>query len=127
MKIDTLLRQEIEKELGELSRIELGTEQYESTVNGVTKLLDRAIEMQKFDADRDDRLDSQERDYKLKLQQMSEDRKDRFWKNVLTALGIAIPTGVTVWGTLKSLKFEETGTITTVAGRSFISNLFRKK
>ena len=127
MRIDTLLREEIEKELGELSKIELGTEKYESTVNGVTKLLDRAIEMAKHDDDYKLKSDESVADYKLKLKQFEEDKKDRRWKNILTAAGIGVPAGLTIWGTLKSLKFEETGTVTTLIGRGFINKLISKK
>lgn len=41
-----------------------------------------------------------------------------------TALGIILPTGVSIWGTLKTLKFEEVGTITTVAGKEHVRKLF---
>lgn len=127
MRIDTLLQQEIEKELGELSKIELGTEKYESTVNGVTKLMDRAIEIKKIDVDRLDKAEIRDMDNELKLKQMADEKKDRFWKNILTGLGIAIPTGATIWGTLKTLKFEEEGTVTTIMGRGFINKLLPKK
>lgn len=127
MSINNLLRDEIEKELSELGKIQLGTEQYETTVNGVTKLLDRVIEMDKIDSDRRMKIDERELDHQLKLQQMAEEEKDRKRKNFLTAAGIVVPTGVTIWGVLKSLKFEETGTVTTIVGRGLISKLLPKR
>ena len=57
---------------------------------------------------------------------MEEEKKDRLIKNILTGAGIIIPLGVTVWGTLKTLKFEEEGTVTTLMGRGFINKLFPK-
>ena len=59
--------------------------------------------------------------------QMEEEKKDRWIKNGLAAAGIIIPTLVTIWGTVKSIKFEETGTITTIMGRGFINKLLPKK
>ena len=58
---------------------------------------------------------------------MEDDKKDRLVKNCLTGASILSGIGVTVWGALKSWKFEETGTVTSTAGRKFINNLFSKK
>lgn len=127
MNIENLLREEIQKEIEELSRIELGTETYKTTVDGLTKLVDRAIKIDELNIENEEKIAAREDERDMKLRQMEEDRKDRLVRNVLTALGLVIPTGLTVWGTLKSLKFEETGTVTTAIGRGFINKLLPKK
>lgn len=127
MKIDTLLHEEIRDELQELNKIEVGTEKYKVTVDGIAKLMDKAIELEKIEVESHDRMEAREADIQLKTEQIIEDKKDRFAKNVLSALGIALPLGVTIWGTLKSFKFEEEGTITTTMGRGFINKLLPKK
>ena len=66
-------------------------------------------------------------DYDLKVKQIEEEKKDRLVKNCLTAAGIVIPVWVTIWGTLKTLEFEKTGTVTTIMGRGFINKLLPKK
>ena len=66
-------------------------------------------------------------DQELKLKEIKQNRADKAVGHTLTAVGIIIPSILTVWGTLKSLKFEETGTVTTMAGRSFIQKLFHRK
>ena len=48
MNIQTLLYDEIEEEFEKLRKIDYGSEQYKVTVDGLTKLMDRAIEMEKF-------------------------------------------------------------------------------
>ena len=58
---------------------------------------------------------------------MEEDRKDRRFKNGIALGGIVLPLAVTIWGTLKTLKFEEEGTVTTMMGRGFINKLIPKK
>ena len=68
-----------------------------------------------------------EAEQKLKLKQMEEDKKDRLIKNCMTAAGIVIPSVLTIWGTLKSLEFEKTGTVTTIMGRGFINKLLPRK
>lgn len=126
MKIENMLREELESEIKELGTLELGSDKYKSTVEGVTKLVDRVIEMEKIDIERQDRIDAREEENQIKMTEMSVDRKDRIIKNILSAAGIIIPVGVTIWGTKVSLKFEETGTITTTSGRNFINKLFKK-
>lgn len=127
MNIETALHTEIGERITELAKFKPGTEEYKSGVDGLTKLMDRAIEMEKIDIDVQEKAESRELDEKLKLKQMKEDRMDRIVKNVLTAAGIIIPTLVTIWGTKASFKFEETGAITTIMGRGFINKLLPKK
>ena len=116
MEMDKLLHGEIVRELEMLKEMEVGSDKYEATVNGVTKLWDRALEHEKVIIDEE-----------VKLKQLDEDKKDHWIKNGISALGIVVSTGLTIWGTKVCLKFEETGSITTMPGRSFINKLFSKK
>ena len=123
MSFDTKLHEEIQSELEGISNMNLGTEEYRTTVDGVTKLMDRAIELKKFDAEQVDKANNTA----LKTEQMENEKKDSWIRNGLTAAGIIIPTIVTIWGTLKTFKFEESGTVTTMIGRGFINKLIPKK
>lgn len=127
MKIETLLHDEIKSELEELKKIELGSEKYKVTVDGLTKLVDKAIEMDKLNIEVQEKVESRENDNDLKLKQMEEERKDRFVRNGIAVAGIVIPTIVTIWGTIKTIEFEKEGTITTIMGRGFINKLLPKK
>lgn len=123
MDIETMLHDEIKEDFEALRSIEVGSEEFKTTVDGITKLVDRAIEMRKSD----DEKAVMEVENNIKLKQMEDDRKDRFVKNCISVSGILIPIVVTIWGTCKSLKFEETGTVTTIVGRGFINKLLPKK
>ena len=127
MNIENQLRLEIANELEQLRKLQLGSEDYKATVEGVTKLMDRAIEMERLGVDVQDKEDIRENDKILRLRTLDDERNDRFVKNCLTAAGILIPTIVTIWGTLKSIEFEKEGTITTIMGRGFIQKLLPKK
>lgn len=126
-KLETLLHEEIQGEFEELEKIEVGSDKYKTAVDGLTKLCDRAIEIEKFKTEQELKRDQQEADEILRAEQMKDERRDRLVKNCLTGAGIGIPAVLTVWGTLKSIKFEETGTITTIMGRGFIQKLLPKK
>lgn len=127
MSIETMLHDEIKAELEELKRVEVGTEKHKAMVDSLTKLVDRAIEMEKIGVESQDKEDTREIDVELKRQEMAEERKDRWIKNGIAVLSVVVPTAVTVWGTIKSIEFEKEGTITTIMGRGFIQKLLPKK
>ena len=145
--IETKLELEISEDLDGLSDLELGSEEYKVAVEGLAKLMDRAIDLKKIDADmskeseridaeldelevKKKELDIKEEQFKLEMElkekQLESDKKDQLIRNGIAIAGIVLPIAVTIWGTLKSLKFEETGTVTTIMGRGFIGKLLPK-
>ena len=60
MRIETMLHDGIEDGFNELKKIQVGTEEYKSTVDVLTKLLDRAIEIDKIDAETQANADNRE-------------------------------------------------------------------
>lgn len=125
--IETLLHEEIQDGFDALSKMERGTEIHKTTVDEVAKLFDKAIEIEKIEIEAKDKAKSREIEASLKRAQMEEDRKDRRVKNGIALGGIVLPLAVTIWGTFKTLKFEEEGTVTTMMGRGFINKLIPKK
>lgn len=142
--IKTLLNDEISGELKRLGDIEIGTETYKTTVEGITKLMDKKIEIDKFERD----IQVKNRDYELerrkaneeleskaksiaieekKLEQITNEKNDQLFKNGIAIASIVVPSLITIWGTFKTLKFEETGTVTTIMGRGFVNKLIPKK
>ena len=127
MNIETLLNDEIKSELDLLKDMEVGSDDYKMTVDGLVKLMDRAIEIEKINIEHEEKSSDREADTDIKLAQMEEDKKDRFVRNLISVAGILIPTAVTIWGTFKTLKFEQEGTVTTIMGRGIINKLLPKK
>lgn len=127
MSIGTKLELELDKDFDRLDELEVGTNEHTEASKVLIQLLDRKIEMDKSENDRRDKEETRKIETELKRQQMEDDRKDRLIRNCLTGASIISGIGVTVWGALKSWKFEETGTITSTAGRKFIGNLFNRK
>ena len=125
--IETLLHEEIQDGFDALSKMERGTEIHKTTVDEVAKLFDKAIEIEKIEIEAKDKAKSREIEASLKQAQIEEDRKDRRVKNGIAIGGIVLPLAVTIWGTFKTLKFEEEGTVTTIMGRGFINKLIPKK
>lgn len=122
MTIKTLLRDEIKDEIEHLNKMEVGSEEYKVTVDGIAKLVDRINEIERSENERLDRAESREIEHELKLQQMKDEKKDRLIKNVLTGVSITSGIAVAVWGTLVSMTFEVKGdSFTSVLGRGWVN------
>lgn len=124
MNIETMLHERIADDFEKLGQMEVGTDEYKSAAATLNQFMDRAIEMEKIAVDKEHKEETRINEHELKLKQMDEDRTDRIVRNALTGANIAVGAGLAIWGTFKTLKFEETGTITTSAGRKFIGKLF---
>lgn len=127
MGVKELLEEEIADEFDNLKPLIVGSEDHKIAIDIVSKLLDRAIELEKIESDREIKTAQREADLDVKYDQMREDRKGRRVRTAIDILGIVVPTVVTIWGTVTSFKFEKTDNITTIMGRGFINNLLPKK
>lgn len=127
MEFENLLTEEIQAEIETLKEIELGSESYKVAVDGITKLIDRSIDIEKYSAERKEKAEEKELEAYWKERESAEEKKDRRIKDGIAIAGIVLPIIVTIWGTKASFKFEEEGTITTIMGRGFINKLLPKK
>lgn len=127
MSVRSNLVEEFESELEELSKMAIGTDTYKTTVDGVTKLADRIIEIDKIEKEHRVQTDTQEQEYTIKTQQLRDEKRDRFIKNCI-AVGTFIG-GVAVYGLafIASTNFEREGTFTTEGGRSSLRQLLKLK
>ena len=138
MEVKELLEKELRRELEEMGDLDYGSDEYKVTADGVAKLLDKYIAMDKMILESQDKFDSRDAEIKFKKEQVDvendikrkqirDERIDRIVKNVLTAASIFGGFALTVWGTRASFEFEKEGSITTIMGRGFINKLFPKK
>ena len=127
MNIEELLEKEILDKIEALNDMEAGSEEWKKTVEGLTKLMEKANERDKFKAEQQEQSRNRRMENYWREKQAKEEKIDRWVKNGIAVAGILIPVGVTIWGTLVSFKFEEEGTITTIMGRGFINKLLHKK
>ena len=109
------LRVEIDRQINGLKGMEVGSEKLSSAVNDVTKLLDRKIEM--------DRKDDEAYE---KAETRKTEQRNRWIGYGVTIFTTVLGTIVTVSCFNKSMEFEKTGTITTLAGRLAHSKPFKK-
>lgn len=134
MRIEELLHEEIEAELGTLAKLnDVGSDTHKATVDSVSKLVDRVIEFEKVKAatvEAEAKLKAEENkqaaEAEMKLKELDDKKKDRVVDGVIAGAGILLPLGVTIWGACKSFEFEKEGSITTLMGRGFMNKLLKK-
>ena len=131
MSIDVKLEEEIGRELDAMYDMEVGSQEHTAAVRSLKELGVLVIDMRRLDMDEEDksaRRDAEERAREAEERNKSEDRKAE-WKHrlinyILTACSIGAPLVVVIWGTKKSFKFEEHGTISSQGGREIFKKLF---
>ena len=106
---------EIERSKMSNERIKMDTEKEKVTIE------QRKVEIE------EQKLDIEGQKLDIEGQKLEEDRKDRWAKNVIAGLSVAIPAGITLTGMVLMFIFEEKGTITSKAGNKIIDRIFRMK
>ena len=121
---------EISSKLDCLSSMDVNSDEYKTAVDSISKLIDRRNEMEKIELEATkQRISEMVEINKIEAEKelTVHNKKDQIIKHAISIGSIVIPVFVTVWGTYKTLKFEETGTVTTIMGRGFINKLIPKK
>lgn len=132
-EVKHLLEAELEEELKELAKMDLGGDEYKTTVDGVSKLMDKLNDSKKIELEALEKEASRMQDAEIKMEQIKEEKKGRIMQTVTqaltTVLGIVIPVGLTIWGTKTTLEYEDKGIIPerTAAGKAFNRKLFKDK
>ena len=132
MKLETRLTQEVEHQLEDISKMELGSETYKMTVDGVTNLTGKIIELQKVEAE----MKKAEYEYRealfnqeMELKKHETEQRDRWIKNGLTFAGIIVPLGFAAWANVYNWNKEVNDTMTNSGGKramDFLLGIRRK-
>lgn len=124
------LDEEIQSLLEDLQNVEHGSDEYKAKLDDVSKLIDKRNDIDKIELETaKQRLNEEIEQRKIEKEQELNDynKKQDIIKHAISIGSIVIPVFLTVWGTYKTLKFEETGTVTTIMGRGFVNKLIPKK
>lgn len=128
---------EISTELEVLDSMETNSEDYKIMVEGLTKLIDRSMELEKIEISKaqeaekikneSEKIKFEGEKIKFEAEQAKTNKIFQWIGYGISAAGIVIPVAVTIWGTKVTLNFEKEGTVTTMMGRGFINKLLPKK
>lgn len=126
MDIKTMLKEELESELEELSKTQTGTDEYLNLVNGIAKLNDQIIKYESIESEERIKMKQVEAEIAfkadenaLKRDDIKENTKREKIKNGVTILTLTV--GVCM--ALVSLKFEEDHSLNNIPGRKILNNL----
>ena len=128
MSIKNELMEEFNDEVKGLRGLQLGSDEYKATVDGVTKLADRIIEIEKIEKDaKSKEVERESNDY-LKMKQMEDDKKDRWARNSIEFVKVGGGLLAACGAFVLSMKFEEEGKLfSTEGGRSSLRQLLKFK
>lgn len=127
MSIRNHLVSEIEDELKELEKIQVGSEQHKNAVDSVTRLVDRVIEFDKqaYESETKDQVIKNDRNFKE--EQLKIDKRDKIVKNLITIGGSVLTGAALVTATVFSIWFEKDYNWTNEGGRNAIRELLHFK
>ena len=126
MPFETKLREELDREFDSLKDSEIGSDEHKATVDSMTRLMDRAIELKKIDVDAKNQAKTQENEKALRMAQMKEDRVDKIIGHILTGVKVG-GTLFTIWLlSAASYTYEEKGTISSDLGKKVLGVLVPK-
>lgn len=126
MNIETLLYKEIEAEFDVLKDVDMDAKHYPQCIEGVTNLLDRAIELEKLHIEQE-KIDNEK---EISIQQMNEEKKSKAIDRTVTAATTAATFTAFIWATIYTFANEKEVPVTTIIGRGVIqkvTNLFKFK
>lgn len=135
MSTKALLEEEIQSTIGEISRLDVGSEEHGIATEALAKLLDKYNAMERLEVEIREKYDSKEAEnalkeaeYALKEEQLKHEKRDAIIKNILTGLqvvacGIMIP----IWGVKAAAKYEEEGVFKNVWTRAAITDILPKR
>ena len=128
MSIRENLIEEFNDEVKGLRGLQLGSDEYKATVDGVTKLADRIIEIEKIEKDaKSKEIERESNDY-LKMKQMEDDKKDRWARNSIEFVKVGGGLLAACVAFVLYIKYEEDGKLySTEGGSSALRQLLKFK
>lgn len=125
-----MLEREIQNIIEEIGHLNVGSEEHKRASGTLVSLLDAYNQMDKLDAELQDKYDAREAERTIKEKQLEFEKKDSHVKNFLTGVsvivgGIAVP----VWAVLVSLTFEKVddGLFSAITTKDIIKNALPRR
>ena len=112
MSVKTDLIAEFNDQLAEVGKLDVGSEKYKIGVDGVVKLADRIIEIEKFESETDLKKTNYEEEVYRNDRQFVYEKKDRKVRNAIEIAKVVTSfasLGLTAAAFVMSMNFEKNG------------------
>ena len=122
------LVEELRDEVSELSKIEVGSDKYKVSVDGISKLAEAINSIEKLDTETELKRQQMRVDVDIKKQEIQNEKKNNRMRNAI-AIGTFIGS-IAVYGLtyISSMRYEVNGVFpTTEGGKNALRQLFRIK
>lgn len=119
------LKAELDEEFDKLNALSPSDEGYKEATERFTKVYSLYLDEEKNQTEAEFKKLQIQNDKLAKEAQLSETKKDRWWRVGLSVAGLVLPLAIqTVWYRM-AMKFEETGSFSSACSRSIFGNLFK--
>lgn len=116
-ELENTLYEEVQSELNEIAKMELGTDTYVKTTKCVTDMIDRLHESRKLENE-SMRLELEDKKLDVEKEKNRNEKRNNVAKNIMSGITFAVSMGAFIWSNIDSKKFEMGYTHTTEAGRA---------
>lgn len=120
MKLVTRLTEEVEHQIEDISKMELGTNEYKVAMESVANWSGKINDLQKTENEYRENLFNQELEIKkqeLEIEKHKSEKIDRWVKNLLTGIGIGAPIAGAIWANKYNWPKEETDVMLKSGGK----------
>lgn len=125
MRIENAVTDEALAALETVSKIQIGTDEYDKGVNSVTKLVDRTIEMEKVEIERR-KLDIEDRKLDVEEAKLEADKRNQFRKDLIGVGTFVVTTASGLLVVMETFRFDRTDTPTSTLGRTILAKFVPK-
>lgn len=127
MSIKEKIVEEFDSQMDILHDMKLGTDEYKVTVDGITKLADRAIELEKLEAEMKSKNADRELETYFKTQELATAKKENKTRTAVDLVKTVAPIAAAFAMGIISMRWEKVDTLTSTAGKSSLRDLIRFK
>lgn len=120
---ETKLNEEIESQLEALSLKEVGSEESKSTIDGLTKLMDRSIKLKELEIERTIQREKVDTEYALKKEEFENDKRSKKIENAIKIGTFAVTCVITIGGVIYTTNFEREDNYSSTAGKNFVKRI----
>ena len=123
-KARSLLAEELESGLAELKKLEVGSEEYRSASDALTKIADRIIEIDKLNVNVEEAREDKMVERGFKDREMKAENRDRFIRYALEVGKIGATLAAGMWIHVSGMRYDKDGVLPTTEGGRSVARQF---